>query len=52
VNHLPILGYLFKNKITRRENNELLIFITPKIKQVSGPGATAASSFALGGAAH
>jgi len=28
---LPILGYLFKNKFTTSSNNELLLFITPRI---------------------
>jgi type IV pilus assembly protein PilQ len=28
---LPILGYLFKNKATNSQNNELLLFITPRI---------------------
>ena len=29
--HIPILGWLFKNKSKNFENRELLIFITPKI---------------------
>jgi len=29
--NLPILGWLFKNKITKEDNAELLIFITPRI---------------------
>ncbi len=29
--HIPILGWLFKNRIQNNENRELLIFITPKI---------------------
>lgn len=28
---IPILGWLFKNKITKEDNAELLIFITPRI---------------------
>jgi len=28
---IPILGYLFKNKTVRRDHDELLIFITPRI---------------------
>jgi len=28
---IPILGYLFRNKFTTSQNNELLIFITPRI---------------------
>jgi len=29
--NIPLLGYLFKRKGTRNENNELLLFITPRI---------------------
>ncbi len=29
--NLPIIGHLFKNKEKRKENTELLVFITPKI---------------------
>ena len=28
---IPILGYLFRNKFTTNTNNELLLFITPRI---------------------
>ena len=28
---IPVLGWLFKNKITKEDNAELLIFITPRI---------------------
>ncbi len=28
---IPILGWLFKNKVTKEDNAELLIFITPRI---------------------
>ena len=28
---IPILGYLFKNKAVSSQNNELLLFITPRI---------------------
>jgi type IV pilus secretin PilQ/predicted competence protein len=28
---IPILGYLFRNRSVRSENNELLLFITPRI---------------------
>jgi type IV pilus assembly protein PilQ len=28
---IPILGYLFRSKSIRNENQELLIFITPRI---------------------
>jgi type IV pilus assembly protein PilQ len=28
---IPLLGYLFKNKATSSQNNELLLFITPRI---------------------
>jgi type IV pilus assembly protein PilQ len=31
LNKIPILGYLFKSKLTNQENNELLLFITPRI---------------------
>jgi type IV pilus assembly protein PilQ len=33
VHKLPIIGWLFKNRSETRQNNELLIFITPKIKK-------------------
>jgi type IV pilus assembly protein PilQ len=29
--HLPILGYLFRNRLVTSTNNELLLFITPRI---------------------
>ncbi|PYQ15570.1 MAG: type IV pilus secretin PilQ [Acidobacteria bacterium] len=29
--HLPILGYLFRNRFVTSTNNELLLFITPRI---------------------
>ena len=29
--NIPLLGYLFKNKRRRDENEELLIFITPRV---------------------
>jgi type IV pilus assembly protein PilQ len=29
--NIPIVGHLFKNKTRREENEELLIFITPRI---------------------
>ncbi len=29
--HLPILGYLFRNRFTTSNSNELLLFITPRI---------------------
>jgi len=32
---LPILGYAFKQSLTQDSNNELLIFITPKILKES-----------------
>lgn len=28
---IPVVGFLFKNKITKDEKNELLVFVTPKI---------------------
>jgi type IV pilus assembly protein PilQ len=28
---VPILGYLFRNRLVSTENNELLLFITPRI---------------------
>ena len=31
LNKIPLLGYLFKNKATSSQNNELLLFITPRI---------------------
>jgi type IV pilus assembly protein PilQ len=31
LSRLPILGYLFRNRSTRSENTELLLFITPRI---------------------
>jgi type IV pilus assembly protein PilQ len=32
--NIPIIGYLFKNKSRREENEELLIFITPRIIKI------------------
>jgi type IV pilus assembly protein PilQ len=29
--NIPVLGYLFKNKRRSDENEELLIFITPRV---------------------
>jgi type IV pilus assembly protein PilQ len=29
--HIPVLGWLFKNKKTNEETTELLIFITPRV---------------------
>jgi len=31
---IPLFGWLFKNKTTKTQNNELLIFITPRILQL------------------
>jgi len=31
---VPVLGWLFKSNQTTKENNELLIFITPRIVQL------------------
>ena len=31
LSQIPVLGYLFKSKATRTQNNELLLFITPRI---------------------
>ena len=31
---IPVLGWLFKNKLITNENRELLIFITPKIMKI------------------
>ncbi len=31
---IPVLGWLFKSKVKNEENNELLIFITPRIVQL------------------
>ncbi len=31
LSHIPILGWLFKNRTRQRDNTEILIFITPKI---------------------
>jgi len=28
---LPVLGHLFRHKVSKRERRELLIFITPEI---------------------
>lgn len=33
ISHIPIVGWLFKNKIKARTDNELLIFITPRVVQ-------------------
>jgi type IV pilus secretin PilQ/predicted competence protein len=32
--NIPIIGYLFKNKSRREENEELLIFITPRVIKI------------------
>jgi len=32
--NIPVLGWLFKNKTTTKQSNELLIFITPRIVQL------------------
>ena len=32
IHKIPVIGWLFKNHSETRANNELLIFITPKIK--------------------
>jgi type II secretory pathway component GspD/PulD (secretin) len=29
--HIPVLGWLFKNKKTNEQTTELLIFITPRV---------------------
>lgn len=34
LSRVPVLGWLFKNNIDEKENNELLIFITPRIVQL------------------
>jgi type IV pilus assembly protein PilQ len=34
LSNIPIIGHLFKNKTRRDENEELLIFITPRIIKV------------------
>ena len=34
LSRIPLLGWLFKTKNTSTENNELLIFITPRIVQL------------------
>jgi type IV pilus assembly protein PilQ len=31
LSHVPLLGHLFKNRRTRNSNDELLIFITPRV---------------------
>jgi type IV pilus secretin PilQ/predicted competence protein len=31
LNKLPVLGYLFKNRLATSQNNELLLFVTPRI---------------------
>ncbi|NMB99992.1 MAG: type II and III secretion system protein, partial [Thermoanaerobaculaceae bacterium] len=31
LSRIPVLGWLFKNRIKNRDNSELLIFLTPKI---------------------
>jgi len=35
---IPVLGWLFKNKITDNERSELLLFITPRIVQLEQKG--------------
>ena len=34
LNKIPVLGWLFKNNTNSSQNNELLIFITPRIVQL------------------
>lgn len=34
LSNIPIIGYLFKNKSRREENEELLIFITPRVIKI------------------
>jgi type IV pilus assembly protein PilQ len=31
LHNIPLLGWLFKDNLTNNQNNELLIFITPRI---------------------
>ena len=31
INNIPILGYLFRNRTLRTANQELMIFVTPRI---------------------
>ena len=31
LHNMPLLGWLFKDDLTNNQNNELLIFITPRI---------------------
>ena len=33
LHRIPILGYLFKNKAVDTRNEELLIFLTPRIRK-------------------
>lgn len=42
--HIPVLGWLFKNKATDRTKNELLIFLTPRILAQDEAKAQTASS--------
>ena len=32
--NIPLLGYLFRNKARSNENDELLIFITPRVMKL------------------
>jgi type IV pilus assembly protein PilQ len=34
LNSIPLLGWLFKNTTTKKQSNELLIFMTPRIVQL------------------
>ncbi len=34
LNNIPILGWMFKNTTTKKQSNELLIFMTPRIVQL------------------
>jgi type IV pilus assembly protein PilQ len=41
--HIPLLGWLFRTESTSTEKNELLIFLTPRIIEEGGPGASGGS---------
>jgi type IV pilus assembly protein PilQ len=34
LNSIPLLGWMFKNTVTKKQSNELLIFMTPRIVQL------------------
>jgi pilus assembly protein CpaC len=40
IGDIPILGYLFRNKVANKEQTELVVMITPEILPTDSPGVT------------